>query len=213
ATRGWPAWRSQLAAMRAIYLRALVRRAGDALVRGVGLAVLAGVTGGLFIRNNGLVDGGAATLGAAVIAIVLVPAQVGPLVVLVEAHRATGWLAASLGIAPVLRALALGFASGVLQLAGTAIAIGAAAILADATVSTTAYLAFAALGVALGSTLGATRVLLATDEVSRIAARAVVGALAVAALAVLWLGLFGIVGIVGLLATTAFALLITPRSA
>ncbi|MDQ3300492.1 MAG: hypothetical protein M3619_28265, partial [Myxococcota bacterium] len=89
----------------------------------------------------------------------------------------------------------------------------AAAILADATVSTTAYLAFAALGVALGSTLGATRVLLATDEVSRIAARAVVGALAVAALAVLWLGLFGIVGIVGLLATTAFALLITPRSA
>lgn len=212
STLGWPAWRSQLAALRAIYLRALARRAGDALVRGVGLAVLAGVTGGLFVRNNGLVDGGAATLGASVIAIVLVPAQVGPLVVLVEAHRATGWLASSLGIAPAIRTLALAFAIGLIQLAGTTIAIGAAAILADASASTTAYLALAALGVALGSTLGCTRVLLATDEVSRIASRAVVGALAVAALAVLCLGLFGLVGLVGLLATTAFALLIAPAS-
>ena len=39
---------------RGVYVRALRRRAGDALVRGAGLAVLAGVAGGLLVRNNQL---------------------------------------------------------------------------------------------------------------------------------------------------------------
>ena len=93
----WPNWRHPGAALRAIQLRALRRRAGDALVRGIGLAILAGATAGLFVRNNELHDAAASVMGAAVIAIVLVPAEVGVLLVILGAHRETAWLAGTSG--------------------------------------------------------------------------------------------------------------------
>ena len=65
--RGMPGWRSALAAMRGVYLAALARRAGDALVRGAGLAIFAGLAGGLFVRNNQLDGAHAATIAASVI--------------------------------------------------------------------------------------------------------------------------------------------------
>lgn len=90
-----PAWRSPLGALAGIHLRALGRRAGDALLRGAGFALLAGAVAGLFVRNNGLAGQAAAVMAASVLAIVLVPAQVGPLVTLDESHRATRWLAST----------------------------------------------------------------------------------------------------------------------
>src|SRR5687768_12633331 len=55
-----PTWRSPFAALFAIHLRALARRAGDSLLRGAGLAILAGAAAGLFVRNNALVGSAAA---------------------------------------------------------------------------------------------------------------------------------------------------------
>src|SRR5439155_23294036 len=63
----WPGWRGDGTALRAIQLRGLRRPAGDALVRGAGLAILAGAAGGLFIHNNQLAESEAATMGASVI--------------------------------------------------------------------------------------------------------------------------------------------------
>lgn len=49
-----PRWRHGRAALRGVYLRALRRRASDALVRGVGLAILGGLVAALVVRNNEL---------------------------------------------------------------------------------------------------------------------------------------------------------------
>jgi len=90
-------WKTLIGALSGVYLRALRRRAGHALVRGVGLAVLAGCVGGLFANNNALAGMRAATMASAVIAIVLVPGWAGALLPLVEAHRSSAWLARTLG--------------------------------------------------------------------------------------------------------------------
>jgi hypothetical protein len=191
---GWPAWKHDGGALRAIHLRALRRRAGDALVRGAGLSVLAGAAAGLFVRNNGLAGPEAAVIGASVIAVVLVPAYVGVLLVVLGAHRQTAWLAETLGIAPITRVIALVFAIGVVQLGGSAIALGAAALVAEPDARTLLWLAAVTAGVALGGALGCARALLGGQESETVAARAVVGAIAVAAAAVLCLGLFGAAG-------------------
>jgi hypothetical protein len=191
---GWPAWKHDGQALRAIHLRALRRRAGDALVRGAGLSVLAGAAAGLFVRNNGLAGPQAAAIGAAVIAVVLVPAYVGVLLVVLGAHRQTAWLAETLGIAPLTRVIALVYAIGVVQLGGSAIALGAAALVAEPDARTLLWLVAVTAGVALGGSLGCARALLGGQESETVAARAVVGAIAVAAAAVLCLGLFGAAG-------------------
>jgi hypothetical protein len=188
---GWPAWKHAGQALRAVHLRALRRRAGDALVRGAGLSVLAGAAAGLFVRNNGLAGPDAAAIGASVIAVVLVPAYAGVLLVVLGAHRQTAWLADTLGISPGTRVAALVAAIAVVQLTGAAIALGAAALVAEPDGPTLAWLAAVTLAVALGSSLGCARALLGGQESETVAARAVVGAIAVAAAAVLCLGLFG----------------------
>ncbi len=198
-----PAWPSGFAALRAIHLRALGRRAGDSLLRGVGLGLLAGAVGGLFVRNNQLVGPDAAMMGASVIAVVVVPAHVGPLVVLVESHRATAWLAASLGIAPLVRTLAVAATTLVVHLASTVIALIAFVLVAGANL----YVIATALAIAVGSALGCTRVLVRDDDTSQVAARAVVGAVAVAAAAIAALGFFGIAGIVAFIAAMLLVLL------
>lgn len=215
-----PRWRGAFAALFAIHVRALVRRAGDALLRGAGLAILAGAAAGLFVRNNALVGSAAAVMAASVLAIVLVPAQVGPLLTLDESHRAAAWLAASLGIAPGLRTAALAAAVALVDVVATLVALVAFTLVADANL----HVVGAALAVALGAALGCTRALLADSardrdaladstryETSRAMSRAAIRSVGVAVVvggaAVLALGVMGLTGLVAYLATMLFVLL------
>ena len=217
-----PAWRSAFAALRSIHLRALVRRAGDSLLRGAGLAILAGCVGGLFVRNNALDGAAAGVMGASVIAIVLVPAQVGPLITLLESHRAQTWLAHSLGITPLVRTLALVTVVGLVHVVATVLALVAFSVIAHASL----HVMLASLVVAAGASLGSTRALIggadseladrtAADssryetsrDMSRAAARAVGASLLVAAAAVVALGVMGLTGLAAFLATMLLVLL------
>lgn len=205
-----PHWSTTGQALRGVHLRALRRRAGDALLRGTGLAVLAGGAAGLFVRNNHVVGADAAVLGASVIAIVLVPAQVGVLLVLVESHRQSAWLASSLGIARSARVSALAFAIAIVHVAATLLAVIAAALVTGADPTTLGLLAGTSLVVALGSALGETRVLLGAEHASSIASRTVSGAVMVASVAVLCLGTLGLAGLLAILAAGALALATVP---
>jgi hypothetical protein len=191
----WPGWRTDGTALRSVHLRALRRRAGDALVRGAGLAILAGAAAGLFVHNNDLVETDAAIVGAAVMAVVLVPAEVGVLLVILTTHRQTAWLSASLGVSQATRISSVVYAIAVVQLAATAIALGALTLVAEPDHLTLLWIAGTSLAVAAGSALGCTRVLLAAEESPTAASRVVVGSTGVAALAVLCLGLFGELGV------------------
>ncbi len=203
----WPGWRRPGSALRSIHLRALRRRAGDALVRGAGLSVLAGAAAGLVIRNNGLAGPHAAVVGTSVIAIVLVPAEVGVLLVVLATHRSTAWMAASLGIAARTRVIAVVYAVAIVQLVATSIAIAAATFIADLHVESLAWFAGTALVIAASSALGCARVLLAAEDSPTVATRTVVGSIVIAALAVLCLGLFGEFGAAAFAATCVFAVL------
>jgi hypothetical protein len=203
---GWPRWRSDRAALRGVYVRALRRRATDALVRGVGLAVLAGLAAGLVVRNNALVGDRAAVLGTGVIAIVLVPGWAGALLPLVDAHRASAWLASSLGVSAFARAAVLAMTVAGVYAAGTAIAVAATSVFLDG--STIGWLALVAIVTALGIALAATRALVRAERDDKSAAtRVVTGAIVASALAVIclaWLGLSGagamlVVGVCALL--------------
>ncbi len=202
----WPGWASDGTALRGIHLRGLRRRAGDALIRGTGLAILAGVAGGLFIRNNQLADAAAATIGASVIAAVLVPAEVGVLMVILTTHRQTAWLAHSLGTTRGTRVGAMVYAVAAVQLGATAVAFVAAILVGELDLSTTAWLGATSAGVAIASSLGCARVLLASEESPAIAMRTVAGSTVVAAGAVLSLGLFGELGVAALFAACVLAL-------
>lgn len=206
ATRGgWPSWTSGSAALRAVHLRALQRRAGDALVRGVGLAVIAGAGAGLVLRNGRLLDGEAGAVGAAVIAVMLVPAHTGPLLVIGGAHGQLAWLAASMGIPPAVRAGAVVSAIAAVHGAAAIVALAAAAVVARPPVSTLAWLAGAVLVTTAGQALGGARALLAADGSTAAATRVVVGSIAMAAVAVLALGSLGAAGALAVLATGALA--------
>jgi hypothetical protein len=202
----WPAWRRDTVALRAIHLRALRRRAGDALIRGVGLALLAGTAAGLFIRNNHLGGSEAATMGTSVIVVVLVPAVVGVHLVILATHRQTAWLAASLGATRGARVGAVVYALGVVHLCAMAIAAAAAALIADADARTIAWLGKLGLVTAIASAMAATSVLLSAEDSPTAATRAVVGGVAIAAIVVLCLGLFGELGGPAVLACAALAL-------
>ena len=205
-----PAWRSPGAALRAIHLRALRRRAGDALLRGTGLAVLAGAAAGLFIRNNGATGASAAVLGSSVIAIVLVPAQVGVLLVLVDSHRQSAWLAASLGISRGARVASLAVAIALVHIAASLLALVAAALVTGPDATTLGLLALTSLAAAAGSALGETRAILGAEQAVSIASRTVSGAVVVAAVVVVCLGLFGVPGILAILVTGVLALASVP---
>ncbi|MEO8700417.1 MAG: hypothetical protein ABI867_10250 [Kofleriaceae bacterium] len=202
----WPGWKREGEALRSIHVRALRRRAGDALVRGAGLSIMAGATGGLFVRNNDLSGPGAATVGAAVIAMVLVPAEVGVLLVIDATHRQTAWLAASLGISRANRVLAVVYAIAVVQLGATAIAVVAAALVIDADSRTIGWLVATCASVAIGSAMGCSAVLLRSEDSPTVAPRTVGGSVGVAAAAMLCLGLFGEYGVLAFVATCFMAL-------
>jgi hypothetical protein len=190
---GWPRWRSDRAALRGVYARALRRRATDALVRGLGLAVLAGLVAGLMVRNNALVGADGAPLGAGAIAVVLVPGWAGALLPLVDAHRASAWLASSLGVSAPARIAVLATTVTGVYLAGATIAVLASAALVD--VHTVAWLAAAALPASLGGALFATRALVRAERDEKNAAsRVVTGAILGSALAVVCLGWLGVPG-------------------
>jgi hypothetical protein len=190
---GWPRWRSDRAALRGVYVRALRRRATDALVRGVGLAVFAGLIAGIMVRNNALVGEDGAPLGSGVIAIVLIPGWVGALLPLVEAHRASAWLAASLGMSATARVVVLATTVAGVYLLGAAIAVAAAyAFVAPQTV---AWLAGVTLPVTLGIALTVARSLVRAERDDKgAAARVVTGAIVASALAVILLGWLGTTG-------------------
>ncbi len=208
---GWPTWRSDRAALRGVYVRALRRRAADALVRGIGLAVLAGLVAGLFVRNNALAGADGAPLGTGAIAIVLVPGWAGALLPLLEAHRASAWLAASLGVSPAARVRVLALAVAGVYVVGAAIAAAAAALLVPA--SAAGWLALVALPTALGIALAATRALVRTEtDTKGAASRVVVGAIVASALGVLAVGWLGVLGAPAMVVVGACALL-TARSA
>jgi len=202
----WPGWKADGTALRAVHLRALRRRAGDALVRGAGLSILAGAGAGLFVHNNELVDMDAAVVGASVMAVVLVPAEVGVLLVILTTHRQTAWLASSLGISQATRLAAVVYAIALVQLAATVIAIGAVALVSKPDHGTLLWIAGTSLAVALGSSLGCARVLLSAEDSPTVAARVVVGSTAIAALAVLCLGLFHELGVGAFLAACVLAI-------
>jgi len=214
--RGAPSWRSSLRALRGVYLAALGRRAGDALVRGAGLAIFAGLAGGLFVRNNALTGEHAATIAASVIAMMAVPAQVGVLGVLLDAHRRSTWLADSLGVPPSTRTLALVVTLAMINVGATLLAIAAAtivlvtaapvAIVAPAPASTIAWIAGTCVACALASSIGTARVILGAQASPSAPLRMAVGSLAVAVATIVALTLFGAVGGVAaiLVATLVF---------
>lgn len=227
--RGLPRWQTSLRALRGVYHAALARRAGDALVRGAGLAILAGLAAGLFVRNNVLVDEPAARIAASVIALVSVPAQVGVLGVLLDAHRRSTWLADSLGIPSTTRTLALVLAIAVIHVGAALLAIAATlTVLATAApvaytnipeiarsslrASTVGWVAMTCIACAIASSIGTTRVILGAQTSPSPALRMAVGSLAVAVAIIAALSLFGaLAGFVAVLVAMMFAL--APRRA
>ncbi|NVB80528.1 MAG: hypothetical protein HOV81_19195, partial [Kofleriaceae bacterium] len=195
-----PRWRTGPSALVGVYMRALRRRAGDALVRGAGLAILAGLAGGLFVRNNHRVGEDAAVMGASTIAIVLVPGWVGTLMPLVEAHRASAWLASSLGISEVARVGVLATAVSAVYALGMAIAVGAAALAFGGSTATLATFAVVGIGAAVGAALVTTRALVWADRGGGDPSRVVSGAVVASAVAVACLVWLGAAGVLGLLA-------------
>ena len=127
-----PRWSSGLRALTAIYARALARRASDALLRGAGLAVLAGLLGGLILRNNAASAQHAAIVATGAIAIALVPGWAGVLLPLVETRRRAAWLALSLGISKPARVLALLLVIATVHIATIALAVMASTVVATA---------------------------------------------------------------------------------
>jgi hypothetical protein len=194
-----PRWRSAGPGLRGVYVRALRRRAGDALVRGAGLAVLAGLAAGLVVRNNALDAGDGARVGTAAIAVVLVPGWAGALLPLLDAHRATGWLATTLGVSEPRRRGELAVVVAAVYVAGALIAATASAALVD--LATAGAIAGASVTAALATALVATRGLLWADrsELGR-GLRTAVGAIVATAMCVLALTLLGLAGIVALAA-------------
>ena len=197
-----PHWRSLSGALASIYVRALVRRAGHALVRGVGLAIVAGGVGGLMARNNALVGSAAAALASAAIAIVLIPGWAGALLPLVDVHRDSAWIAASLGASERTRITVLATAVGVVYVAGGVVAAITAAIIAGPS----PYFALVVVAAA-GTSLVTTRGLVWAERTAdKTFARAVIAATLASAACVLAIGLLGAAGIGAIVAAGALAI-------
>lgn len=191
-----PSWRTAGRALRAIYGTALVRRAGDTLVRGAGLAVLAGLAAGLLVRNNRLSGQSAGLLGASVIVVVLIPAQIAPALAMLAAHRETAWLAQAYGIAPRTRLGALASLVVGVHLVAASIAVLAAMLIAGPSL----WLAVLALATALASGLLEVRTLVVHELSPSVGVRVVVRAITAAALAVVCLSVLDALGAVAMLA-------------
>ena len=202
----WPRWRNATGAFVGVYVRALRRRAADALVRAAGLALLAGLAATLLVRNNQLAGLPAGTLASAAISTVLVPGWAGALLPLLDAHRASAWLAASTGLSSSARIRVLATCvAGVYALAALIAWAVAAVLLADA--STIAALVRVIVPTAVGTSLVATRLLLWADRApASTAPRAIIGAILSSATAVLTLGLLGAAGSIAMVALGVLAI-------
>ncbi|HEY4058535.1 MAG TPA: hypothetical protein VGM39_18105 [Kofleriaceae bacterium] len=183
-----PQWTSSSRAFAAIYAAALFRRASDALVRGAGLALLAGLAAGLFVHNNKLVGVDAAKLAGIIATLALVPAQLGVLSPLLDAHRSSAWLAASSGVSPSTRAFSLARAIGVVYFLAALIASVGFVLVVLSTVgepSTSALIACipvgaTLLGCAIASALAATAIVLRAATARMAATQLVTNSLLVA---------------------------------
>jgi hypothetical protein len=198
-----PMWRTGGRALRAIYGRAVVRRAGDALVRGAGLAVLAGVAAGLIVRNNQLSGQPAGVLGASVVAVVLIPAQIAPALAMLAAHRETAWMAQSYGIAPRTRVAALAWVVVVVHVAASAVA----AVAAMAISGLGTWLPALVVGTGLATGLLEVRTLVVQEASPSVGVRVVVRAVAAAAMIVVCLSVLDAVGVVVMVVAGAGAAL------
>jgi hypothetical protein len=197
-----PRWKTLVGALTGVYARALRRRAGHAIVRGVGLSILAGLVGGLVARNNQLEGASAATIASATIAIVLVPGWAGALLPLLEAHRSSAWLASTLGASERARIAVLAIA-----VAGVYVTGGIIAAIATAFVATPSPWLGLVVATSAGAALVATRALVWAERApDKTAARAVVGAFAASAVAVLALGVLGAAGVPALAACGMIAI-------
>lgn len=187
-----PAWRSGRRAFAAVYVRAVVRRGGDALVRGLGLSLLAGLAGALLVRNNQLGGAHGAALASAVIAVVLVPAVLGVLLPLADAHRSAEPLAASLAVGTrgALACVVVG-------------AFAAAAIVAG---GLAAIVTHDALVVPVSVVVGIGCGLFVTPALAKQPVNVVMTAVVAAALSILWLGWLGAIGCLVCVATGVVAL-------
>jgi hypothetical protein len=191
--RGAPVWRGPVTALLGVYLRALRRRASDAVLRLAGLALLAGATAGLFVRNNALEPAAASVLATSVIVVVLVPGWAGALLSIVEAHAQSRWLASSLGASDRTRIGVLGLAIGIVYVGGMALALGLAALVArDAWVVPVGLAASP--GLAMVVTRGALWAGRSTTPAAKLALATVLGS----SLAVVLLGWLGPVGVIAL---------------
>ena len=197
-------WTGAATGLIRIYTRAVIRRAGDALLRAIGLALLAGGAAGLFVRNNQLAPQAAGVLASAVIAVVLLPGWVAALLPLVEAHRASAWLAQSLGISERMRVAVLCWTIWKLYVGATLIAMGPAAILL-ADPLTIVAVAGTALGMATAVAVLVTRLIVWAERSVVVAARVVLAAIVGSAIAVIFLGWLGSTGIAALVAIAALA--------
>jgi hypothetical protein len=166
-----PRWTSSTSAFRAIYLAALARRAGDALVRGAGLSLLAGLAAGLFVRNNAFVGEQAAKMAGIISALALVPAYVGVLSPLLEAHRSGTWVAESAGVSPSTRAFAL--ATSLVLVHGSCALLAMLGFAAVEPTLTVAAVAGTLLACAIASALGAAFVVLRAVEATMAATQMV----------------------------------------
>ncbi|MBV8762234.1 MAG: hypothetical protein JO257_33390 [Deltaproteobacteria bacterium] len=187
-----PVWRDGGRAFAGIYARAIVRRGGDAIVRGIGLSLLAGITGALLVRNNHLDGAHGAALASAVIAVVLVPAVLGVLLPLADAHRSAAPLAASLAVttrAPLAAVVTSAFVVAALVAGGLAAVVTDDALVVPVAVAT-----------AIGSGL------FVTPALGKQPANLVTTAVVAAAFAILWLGWLGAIGAMVCIATGAVAL-------
>lgn len=198
-------WGGPARALLRVYMRALRRRASDAVLRAIGLALLAGGAAGLFVRNNQLAAAQASVLATAVIAVVLVVGWVGCLLPLVEAHRSSAWLAQSLGIGARMRSGVLTVAILVVYVATMALAIATAAfVLGD--VATAGWLAAIGLVTAAALALLVSRAVMWAERSDATAARVVIGAIVASACAVLLLGWLDAPGAAALLALSVLAI-------
>jgi hypothetical protein len=175
-----PRWAGGRRALAAVYARGVVRKGGDALVRGVGLAILAGLAGAMLVRNNALVGIHAGVMASAVIAIVLVPAAAGALLPLADAHRSADPLAASLGVAT--RAPLAIVVAGVYAIAGVVATTVAVSVTGNALIAPLVLATAIAIGLMIVPSL--------SGPPAKIIVRAVV-ATAVAVVLLGWLGATG----------------------
>jgi hypothetical protein len=197
-----PRWRRRWTAAAGVHARGVTRTAGASLVRGAGLALLAGAVGGALVRINELAGAAAVTYAAAIAAVLIAIALAGSVAAVAEGERRLEWLARATGLG-LARAGGATIVLGAIGAALGVVAGGSAAALGGADAATSAAVAGAGIAVGLGLGLAGTRVATwargARGE-GIDGARIVLGAGACGFVAAAAIGAFGPVGLVAIVA-------------